>query len=94
MPGKILDHTATSRSVNTLSWAIDLTDSTLDIFAESDPNASSGSSILLYALIGAGVILAGLVLWMFMRKQGSSESGGETSVPPADAAPPGPPPAE
>ena len=64
MPGKILDHNATSQDGNTLTWVVDLTAGTLDISAESNPNESSGgsSSILLYALIGAAVVIAAPML--------------------------------
>ena len=98
MPGKVLDSNATSQDGNTLIWAVDLSAPVLDIYAESDPNASSGgSNILLYVLIGAGVVLLLLVLWYLMRRAGK---GSDTAAPAAPAAPaadtppPAPPPSE
>lgn len=93
MPGKVLDHNATSASGNTLTWELDLTSGSLDVFAESDPRASSSSSsILLYVAIAAGVVLVLLLAWMMMRKRGGSSGG---APPPFEAAaPPAPPPVE
>ena len=98
MPGKILSHNATSQSGNTLTWVIDLTAGTLDIQAESDPNASSGGSgLMLYLLIGAAVILAAVLAWLWMKKRGETAPAAD-AAPPApptdDTAPPAPPPAE
>jgi len=96
LPGKILEHNADSQDGNTLTWNIDLTSASFEIFAESDPNAAGGSSsLLLYLLIGAGVVLAVLVLWMFMRKREGSGAVAATPPPPVeDTPPPAPPPAE
>lgn len=97
MPGKILEHNATSQSGNTLTWAVNLTDPTLDISAQSNPNASAGgSSMMVYIIIAAAVILLGLLAWMFMKKRGST-GGAATAPPPPMAmgdAPPAPPPSE
>mgnify|MGYP001811869497 CR=1 FL=1 len=97
MPGKILEHNADSQSGNTLTWNIDLTGGALDIFAESDPNASEGSSMLLYVLIGAGAVLLVLVLWYLMRRKGGGTAAAAPAAAPAPAAdspPPAPPPSE
>ncbi|MBU1227613.1 MAG: hypothetical protein KJ698_10460 [Actinobacteria bacterium] len=100
MPGKILEHNATSQSGNTLTWAVDLTSGTLEISAESNPNASAGSSsVLLYVIIGAAVILAALLLWLFLRKRGGAAPEASfgvtpTGTPAGDYPPPAPPPSE
>jgi hypothetical protein len=97
MPGKILDHNATSQDGNTLTWVVDLTSGALDISADSNPNESAGgsSSILIYALIGAAVLIAAALVWMRMKKGSGSPAAEAASAPPADDdAPPAPPPAE
>jgi LPXTG-motif cell wall-anchored protein len=97
MPGKVLDHNADSQSGNTLTWNVDLTGGSLDIFAESDPNASSSSSTMLYVLIGAAAVLVALVLWYFMRRKSGGGGGAAPAAPMAPAAdtpPPAPPPSE
>lgn len=94
MPGKVLDSNADSQSGNTLTWNVDLTAPSLEIYAQSDPTASSGGgNLLLYVLIGAGAVLLLLVLWYVMKNRGS---GGASPAPAADPgmAPPPPPPAE
>jgi hypothetical protein len=97
MPGKILDHNATSQDGNTLTWEVDLASAAIDIFAESNPNESAGgSSMLLYALIGAAVIVAAVLAWMMMRKRSGPAPAAAAPAPPAsdESAPPAPPPAE
>jgi len=97
MPGKVLDHNATSQDGSTLTWVVDLTAGTLDISADSNPNESPGgsSSILLYALIGAAVLIAALLVWMRMKKGSGSPATEAAPAPPADDdTPPAPPPAE
>jgi hypothetical protein len=101
MPGKILDHNATSVDGNTLTWAVDLAAPTLDIYAESNPNESpGGSSVLWYVLIAAGVVVLGLLFWLWTRSRSGGGGGGAAApaAPPAptagDVSPPPPPPAE
>ena len=74
MPGKILEHNATSQSGNTLTWAVNLTDPALDISAQSNPNASAAAAAASWSTSSsaAAVILLGLLLWMFMKKRGAA----------------------
>jgi len=95
MPGKVLEHNATSQSGSTLTWKLDLTEPFIDIYAQSDPRASAGSGgIPIWVWIAAGGALALVILFLVARSRGGKPAAASaTAAPPADAPPP-PPPAE
>ncbi|MCJ7726384.1 MAG: hypothetical protein MUP76_08380 [Acidimicrobiia bacterium] len=105
MPGEILDHNATSRDGNTLTWNVNLTDPSISISAQSNPNASAGGgNTMVYIIIAAAVVLLGLLLWLFMKKRGAASGTtappmtmDDSAAPPMtidDSLPPAPPPSE
>lgn len=94
MPGQILEHNATSRSGNTLTWKIPILGGSLDIRATSDPTGTPSSGgdggfpIWLIAVI-AVVVLGGGYYFMTQKKK-----GGSAPAPATGDSPPPPPPAE
>jgi hypothetical protein len=99
LPGRPVDHNATSVDGNTFTWDIDLADPVTELYAETEPGTAGGSSsssswiwiVLVLAAIAAAVGLA-VVL---MRGRSRTE-GGIAGMPPGGGPlppPPLPPPA-
>lgn len=83
LPGKILEHNADQKDGNTLTWAVPLIGSALDIRAVSDPSQSEGGGFPTWAIIViAAVVVAGVATILLVGRRRSR----------AVAAPPPPPP--
>jgi hypothetical protein len=95
MPGTILDHNADSVDGSTLTWRVDITDPSIDIFAESDPRAGGSSGIPIWVWIVGGVVLLALLVFLFARGGRSKPAPAAAGSPaPIADAPPPPPPSE
>ena len=95
MPGKVLEHNATSQSGSTLTWNLDMTSPFVDIYAQSDPRASAGGGgIPIWVWIAAGGALALVILFLVARSRGGKPAAAPATAAPTADAPPPPPPAE
>ena len=83
LPGKILEHNATSQDGNTLTWALPITGGEVQISAVSDPTQSEGGGFPLWVIIViAAAVVAGIgFIVLIGRKRGGA------AVPPAPEMP-------
>jgi hypothetical protein len=84
LPGKILEHNATAKDGNTLTWALPITGGDIEINAVSDPTQSEGGGFPMWVIIViAAVVVAGIGLIVVLGRK----RGGAVLPPPPPPAP-------
>lgn len=79
LPGRPVEHNASSVDGNTFTWEIDLADPVTELYAETEPGTPGGSSsswiwIVVVLVAVAAAVAAGFVL--MRRRSGSGGAGG------------------
>jgi hypothetical protein len=76
LPGAILEHNATSRDGNTLTWALPISGEEIEITAVSDPTGSEGGGFPVWAIIVIAVVAVGGIgaILLLGRRRGAPAS--------------------
>lgn len=99
LPGKPVDHNATSVDGNTFTWDLDIFDPVANLYAETEPGDPGGSSSswIWIVVVVVAIAVAGAVAFVLLRRRSEPDGGpgdtGTGGTPGGDTLPPPPAPA-